>query len=204
MFFGIFFQTSSNNTRLKIILFIGLWAKRKLTGTNPRLITVRFAHLVVRGEIRQEIYSIARRFIPRDTRRERETRSEYIRGVSQYFPFNKTGKYIGTFSIQFNELSEQTYTTTRETRRCVSREINKTGLTARSRINAKSISTFPPSVNAAVIVNHSTVHRRIRLRFILSCAILRTICGVCNTFIARDTMRVIVLFSYRCESGARL
>jgi len=31
-----------------------------------------------------------------------------VRGVSQYFPFNKTGKYIGTFSIRFNELSGQT------------------------------------------------------------------------------------------------
>lgn len=103
MFFGIFFQTSSNNTRLKIILFIGLWAKRKLTGTNPRLITVRFAHLVVRGEIRQEIYSIARRFIPRDTRRERERRapniyvvylnislSTKLENISELFQFNST------------------------------------------------------------------------------------------------------------------
>lgn len=102
---------------------------------------VRFTHLAVRGEIRQEIYSIARRFIPRDTRR--DALRIYAVCVSQYFPFNKTGKYIGTFSIRFNELSGQTYTTTRETRRCVSRVINKTELTARSRINAKSVFHVP-------------------------------------------------------------
>jgi len=59
--------------------------------------------LVVRTDLTRNIFN--RDDLFRAAQRD-EARS--VRGVSQYFPFNKTGKYIGTFSIRFNELSGQT------------------------------------------------------------------------------------------------
>lgn len=133
-----------------------------------------------------------------------------VPSVSQYFLFNKTGKYIGTFSIRLNELSGQTCTTTRKTGRCISREINKMRLAARSRINAKSVLAYPPFpsfVNAAVIVNHCTVHRRIV--YVLFHYMQRfehqdvedacCVC-MCDIFITRDNACNVVSFFFLYRS----
>lgn len=119
------FRISSINTRLSniqaIIITTLLSAKIRCIGILfissrktqinqngfTQLITVRFMHQSnarVRRDPRENIFNGGRRFISRSLAR-RATKARCI----SIFPFNKTlWKYIGTFSIRFNELSRQT------------------------------------------------------------------------------------------------
>lgn len=76
----------------------------RIRGLSP----YHFMRLVVRRDPTRNIFNRDDLF-----RAAQLDEARSVRGVSQYFPFNKTGKYIGTFSIRFNELSRQTCTAAR-------------------------------------------------------------------------------------------